>query len=253
MGVSEERETAWDMEREYIRPSTYTSPMPDPTLILDTGSPLVSVAVGRAGQVVSERSVELGRSSALLLDMIREVLEEAGVAPADLGGIAVLRGPGSFTGVRIGLATALGLHQALGVRATGLDTLRALAASAEGTAGTVIAVVDALRGEWSAQVFAGGALPEPLSEEVLVPGGELPGLARGGPARVIGFGTAKLAGLPGWPAEIRIVEPGALAPAAVRLAAAPDLVWDSGLLTQPLYSRPPAITPPRPRAAAEAR
>src|SRR5829696_1815679 len=104
--------------------------MPDPTLVLDTGSPLVSVAVGRAGQVVSERSVELGRSSALLLDMIREVLEEAGVAPSELGGIAVLRGPGSFTGVRIGLATALGLHQALGTPATGISSLQALAASA---------------------------------------------------------------------------------------------------------------------------
>ena len=220
--------------------------MPDPILVLDTGSPRVSVAVGRAGQAVSERAVELGRSSALLLDMIREVLKEAGVAPADLGGIAVLRGPGSFTGVRIGLATALGLHQALGVPATGIPSLQALAASAGGTTEKVIAVVDALRGEWSAQVFAAG---QPVTEEVLVPGGELPNLAGSDPARVIviGFGAAKLAELPGWPAEIRVLEPGSVAPAAVRLASAPDLVWDPGLLTRPLYSRPPAITPPRPR------
>jgi tRNA threonylcarbamoyladenosine biosynthesis protein TsaB len=219
--------------------------MPDPVLVLDTGSPLVSVAVGRAGRVVSERSVGLGRSSALLLDMIREALEEAGVAPAELGGIAVLRGPGSFTGVRIGLATALGLHQALGTPATGISSLQALAASAgEAVEGTVIAVVDALRGEWSAQAFAG---ERPVAEEVLVPGAEVPGLAGEGPASVIGFGASRLAGLPGWPPEVRVLEPGALAPAAVRLAAAPDLVWDPGLLTRPVYSRPPAITPPKAR------
>lgn len=222
--------------------------MPDPLLVLDTGSPLVSVAVGREGRVVAERSVELGRSSARLLDMMAEVLEEAGLKPADLGGIAVLRGPGSFTGVRIGLATILGMHQALGVPATGLSTLQALAASIpEGPGGTVIAVVDALRGDWSAQAFAAGPLPRPLGEEELVPGPELPRLAGGGPAVVVGFGVSRLAELPGWPAEIRLVEAGPLAPAAVRLASAADAVWDAGLLTRPIYSRPPAITLPKPR------
>jgi tRNA threonylcarbamoyladenosine biosynthesis protein TsaB len=222
--------------------------MPDPLLVLDTGSPLVSVAVGREGRVVSERSVELGRSSARLLDMMAEVLEEAGLAPADLGGIAVLRGPGSFTGVRIGLATILGMHQALGVPATGLSTLEALAASVPVTEGTVIAVVDALRGEWSARAFAAGPLPRPLGEEELVPGSELPRRAGGGPAVVTGFGVSRLAELPGWPAGVRTIEAGPLAAAAVRLASAPGAEWDAGLLTRPIYSRPPAITPPKPRA-----
>jgi tRNA threonylcarbamoyladenosine biosynthesis protein TsaB len=221
--------------------------MPAPLLVLDTGSPLVSVAVGREGRVVAERSIELGRSSARLLDMMAEVLEETGLKPADLGGIAVLRGPGSFTGVRIGLATVVGMHQALGVPATGLSTLQALAASVPETTGTVIAVVDALRGEWSARAFAAVPLPRPLGEEGLVPGPELPRLAGGGPAVVIGFGVSRLAELPGWPAEIRLVEAGPLAPAAVRLASAPDVTWDAGLLTRPIYSRPPAITPPKPR------
>ncbi|HYO12325.1 MAG TPA: tRNA (adenosine(37)-N6)-threonylcarbamoyltransferase complex dimerization subunit type 1 TsaB [Thermoanaerobaculia bacterium] len=222
--------------------------MPDPLLVLDTGSPLVSVAVGRGGTVVAERSVELGRSSARLLDMMAEVLEEAGLKPRDLGGIAVLRGPGSFTGVRIGLATILGMHQALGVPATGLSTLEALAASVQDrTEGTVLAAVDALRGDWSARAFAAAPLPRPVGEEGLVPGSELPRLAGGGPAVVIGFGVSRLAELPGWPAEIRLMEAGPLAPAAVRLASAPDAVWDAGLLTRPIYSRPPAITPPKPR------
>ena len=121
-------------------------------LALDTGSPLVSVALARDGAVVASRSVEQERSSTRLLEMIREVLDEAGIGIGDLEGITVLRGPGSFTGLRIGLATTLGLHQALGIPATALPSLQVLAASA-GTGGRVITAVDALRGDWSVQVF----------------------------------------------------------------------------------------------------
>jgi len=232
--------------------------MSGPLLALDTGSPLVSVALARDGAVVAARSVEQERSSIRLLEMVREVLDEAGIGAGDLGvlgGIAVLRGPGSFTGLRIGLATALGLHQALGVPATALPSLPVLAAAAattEDRGGIVIAVVDALRGDWSAQAFAAG---RPLGGMELVPGPELPRLAGGGAAgaaMVTGFGVSRLAGLPGWPADLRLVEPGPLAPAAALLAAQPETVWDPALLTAAIYSRPPAITLPRPRAAAPA-
>ena len=104
--------------------------MPSPLLALDTGSPLVSVALARDGAVVASRSIEQERSSVRLLEMVQEVLTEAGIGVRDLGGIAVLRGPGSFTGLRIGLATVLGLHQALGVPATAIPSLPVLAASA---------------------------------------------------------------------------------------------------------------------------
>jgi len=218
-----------------------------PLLALDTGSPLVSVALAHGGEVAAARSVEQERSSTRLLEMIREVLEEAGIGVGDLGGIAVLRGPGSFTGLRIGLATVLGLHQALGVPATAIPSLPVLAASAEVAEGTVIAVVDALRGDWSAQAFT--AEGRPLGEMALVAGSELPKMAHG-PAAIVGFGASRLAALPGWPAELRLIEPGPLAPAAVRLADSPETVWDPGLLTSAIYSRPPAVTLPKPRAAA---
>jgi len=217
-------------------------------LALDTGSPLVSVALARDGVVIAARSVEQERSSTRLLEMVREVLEEAGIEVGDLRGIAVLRGPGSFTGLRIGLATTLGLHQALGVPATAIPSLPVLAASAEAVEEPVIAVVDALRGDWSAQAFT--ASGQPLGEMELMPGPELPRLARGGHAAVIGFGASRLAELPGWPADLRVIEPGPLAPTAARRAAAPETVWDPGLLTTAIYSRPPAITLPKPRAAA---
>jgi tRNA threonylcarbamoyladenosine biosynthesis protein TsaB len=226
-------------------------PAPFPLLLLDTGSPVVSLAVARLareGLAVATRAIEQQRSSASLLDLVREALNEAGIAVRDLAGIAALRGPGSFTGLRIGLATALGLHQVLGVPATALPSLQALAAVPE-VDGVVVAAVDALRGEWCAQAFASGPVPRPLGEMELVPGAALPSLAGGRPAAVVGFGVSRLADLRG---RTRLVEPGPLASVAVRLAAAPTIVWRPDLLVSPIYSRPPAISAPRPRHAAPA-
>lgn len=223
--------------------------MPGPILILDTGSPLASVAVALGGEVVAVRAVGTERSSTRLLDMIREVLEEAGLEMTGLGGVAVLRGPGSFTGVRIGLATVLGFHQALGLPVATPTSFEALAAAAPSNADIVIAAVDALRAEWSAQVFAGLSTP---GEPELVASADLPRLAAGRSGVVIGFGVSRLADLPGWPADLRLAEPGPLASAAARLVAAPDTVWDPALLTHPLYARPAAFTPARPRIATPA-
>jgi tRNA threonylcarbamoyl adenosine modification protein YeaZ len=222
--------------------------MKDPALLLtiDAASPRVSVAVGRGPAVLAERAVEIERSSGRLMDLIGEALAEAGARPGDLGGVIALRGPGSFTGLRVGLATALGLHQALGVRATALSTLHVLSTLAEGP-GTVAAAVDALRGEWSVQSF------NPLSDMQLLPGGEIPRLLPGGAGTVVGFGVSRLSDLPGWPGGIRLLEGGPLAGAAVRLAAAlasdRALDWDPDLLVRPLYSRPPAVTTARPRGS----
>jgi tRNA threonylcarbamoyladenosine biosynthesis protein TsaB len=207
-------------------------------LAIDAGSPRVSVAAGRGGEVLAERAVEIERSSGKLLGLLGEVLDEAGARPADLGGVVALRGPGSFTGLRVGLATALGLHQALGIPATALPTLLVLAARAN-VKETVVAAVDALRGEWSAQAFADR---RPLGDMELVPGSALPllfGVGRSG--TLTGFGVSRLAELPDWPAEIRLVEAGPLAATAVRLAAA-EAEWNPDLLVHPLYARPPAIS-----------
>ncbi len=101
------------------------------------------------------RQEELGRAvrdigkghAEQLMDVIGEALASAGAAYPDLTGIAVSVGPGSFTGIRVGVATARGLALALKVPATGVTTLEALAWEARaGSAGsTVMAATDAGR------------------------------------------------------------------------------------------------------------
>ena len=115
-----------------------------------------------------------------------------------------------------------------------------------GRTGAIVAVVDALRGDWSAQAFAPDRCRGPWASRSSSPAAELPRLAAGRPGAVVGFGVSRLAGLPGWPPDLRLVEPGPLAPAALRLASAPDTAWDPWLLTQPLYSRPAGLHAARP-------
>ena len=217
-----------------------------PVLVLDTASPTVSVAVAAAGRLLAERREPIARSSVRLLPMIDEALAEAGIALGDLAGLVVLAGPGSFTGLRVGMSTALGLHQATGVPATAVPTFEALAARArnEGLADRpLFGAVDVLRGEWAVQAFApaaGGAAPRPAAEPERIAAAELLRRAAEAGGRVVGFGVAALGGAP--PTSC---EPETLAPAAARELSLRPPDWDPSRLTEPLYFRPPAVTLPR--------
>ena len=229
----------------------YTAQVSHPAAVLfiDTSSPVSSVAVGAGYEVLAERTIEQRRTSELLLSAIEEALVEAGVELGALGGIAALQGPGSFTGLRIGLATVLGLHQASGVRATALPTLPILAAAAQGTgddSAEVLAAVDAMRGDWVVQRFRTASaprMPATTSERELVSG---PALREQGVSRWIGFGIRELAGQP-WleDARIQLIEPPPLAAIAARSLAAEEITWSPERLTAPIYFRPPAVTLPK--------
>jgi tRNA threonylcarbamoyladenosine biosynthesis protein TsaB len=117
-------------------------------LAFDTSTPEGSVALRATDGRVVERSIgSRVRHAESLLPTIAEVLAEAGLAPADTGGIVVGAGPGSFTGVRIAAATARGLVRALDVPLFTYGSLLAEAAAAQILDTPVCAVFDARRDE----------------------------------------------------------------------------------------------------------
>ncbi len=97
-------------------------------LAIDTASSVSSVAVASEGKLQAEVTVEAGRThSETLLSHIEGALSFAGVERSALRGVAVSIGPGSFTGLRIGLATAKAIAYGLGIPLVGVSTLAALA------------------------------------------------------------------------------------------------------------------------------
>lgn len=126
----------------------YDSPML--TLALDTATTAVVVGLLAEDEVRAERVLAGDAHPAQqVLVAVADVLEEAGWGPADLTRIAVGVGPGSFTGLRVGLATAIGLGDGAGIAVAPANTLRTLQ---RGAGEEAVAVVDARRGE----VFAAG-------------------------------------------------------------------------------------------------
>ncbi len=115
-------------------------------LAFDTATPVATVALVRGDHVLGERTSR----AVNVLGEADWLLGEAGLEPDSLEGFAVGVGPGSFTGVRIGLATARGLALALGIPVAGVSTLAALAAGAP----DALPVIDAQRHEVFALVGA---------------------------------------------------------------------------------------------------
>jgi len=109
------------------------------TLAFDTATGVATSALVDGDEVLGERA---SRAQTLLED-VDALLRQAGAHPSEIGRLAVGIGPGSFTGVRIGLAAARGLALSLGVEGSGVSTLAALAAGAPGA----LPVIDAKRRE----------------------------------------------------------------------------------------------------------
>ncbi|MFC7377785.1 tRNA (adenosine(37)-N6)-threonylcarbamoyltransferase complex dimerization subunit type 1 TsaB [Brevundimonas sp. GCM10030266] len=180
--------------------------------------------------------------------LARDAVAEAGGFDA-LDRIAVTVGPGSFTGLRVGLSFAQGLGAALGLPVIGVSTLDALAASVEAT--SVAALIDARRGQVYARFWRDGVAagpPEALSLEQAA--AQVTALGAG--ATLVGTGAPLLAGTaPGLVIDDR---PGAAPEALARLAASLD---PAAAPPSPLYLRAPDATPPtrlpgQPRAATPA-
>jgi tRNA threonylcarbamoyladenosine biosynthesis protein TsaB len=123
-------------------------------LAFDTATEVATSALVADGEVLGERTSR----AVTLLEDVDALLRQAGSHTRDLEALAVGVGPGSFTGVRIGLSTARGLALALGIPAAGVSTLDALAAGAPGA----VPVIDARRRE----VFVPGRVVAPADLDV---------------------------------------------------------------------------------------
>lgn len=134
-------------------------------LAFDTSSAGCSAAL-IAGSVLLGEDMRSGSGnySALLLRLIDRLLGDAGLTASDLDCIAVATGPGSFTGLRVGISTAQGLGLALGKPIVGISTLELLAAQNMPFDGSVCALLDARRSQVYACLFRQGPDDEAVAE-----------------------------------------------------------------------------------------
>jgi tRNA threonylcarbamoyladenosine biosynthesis protein TsaB len=138
-------------------------------LTLDTSSNCSSVALSDGTTLLGECLLGEDRcNSGRLLDSVAGLLAAARLTPDALDAFAVSLGPGSFTGVRVGIATVKGLALATGKPALGFSSLAMLAMNLPFGAAQVAPLFDARKNEVYAGLYRCGALPEPLQDDAVV-------------------------------------------------------------------------------------
>jgi tRNA threonylcarbamoyladenosine biosynthesis protein TsaB len=215
-------------------------------LAVDTTTRWAGAALLDGGDVRGEvRLREDGGHSATVLPAVEALLGFLGLVPSDIDVFAAAVGPGSFTGVRVGVSTVQGLALAAGRPCVGVSTLEALAAKMRGASATLVPLVDAYRED---QVFAArydGDLVEQEAPACVVPRDLLDRLPAG--AAFLGDGALRHRGL------IRERRPDAVFPErSLFLAAAVGLVAErrfaagaavEAAALRPLYLRAADIRP----------
>jgi tRNA threonylcarbamoyladenosine biosynthesis protein TsaB len=203
-------------------------------LAIDTTLEACSASLLKDGVVLARRSEPMQRGhQERLAVLVDEVVRQAHAGFHELDRIGVTTGPGSFTGLRVGLAFARGLALALGVPCVGLGTLEALAASAP-SGGWTAAAVDARRGQIYLQIFHDGrphGPPEALETAAAID--RVRGLGSG-PVTVVGSAAPLLKTELGHVETIEIAAPDPVAVARLA-AAAPEPAGPPS----PIYLRAP--------------
>jgi tRNA threonylcarbamoyladenosine biosynthesis protein TsaB len=141
-------------------------------LAFETATEACSVALWHEGEVTERYEIAPRRHAELALPFAQALLDEAGIAKSALDAIAVGRGPGAFTGVRLAIALAQGLALALDRPVVTVSTLAALALAVptdDSNGSAILAVIDARMGEIYAGAFERDAdgLVTPIADEVL--------------------------------------------------------------------------------------
>lgn len=138
-------------------------------LNLETATRNCSVALAQEGKVITVRELATeGYSHAEKLHVfIDEVIHESGINYTDLKAVAVSKGPGSYTGLRIGVSAAKGLCYALGIPLIAVNTLEVLASQVNAASGTIVPLIDARRMEAYCAWFDGAIEIKPTYSEIL--------------------------------------------------------------------------------------
>jgi tRNA threonylcarbamoyladenosine biosynthesis protein TsaB len=215
-------------------------------LAIDTALAACSAAVldTERAAVTAHESLAMQRGHAeALMPLVKRVMERAGLAFADLDRIAVTTGPGSFTGLRVGIAAARGLGLAAAKPVVGLTTLAAYAAPLIAADDTlpVVAAIDARHDQVYLQVFGPGG--RTIVAPRLAPLREALRAAAIGAPRLTGTAADLMAAA--WPSTER-------PPSTVDQRGAPDIDWvarlgaaasETGSAPKPLYLRAPDAQP----------
>jgi tRNA threonylcarbamoyladenosine biosynthesis protein TsaB len=216
-------------------------------LSIDTASELASVALSEEGALVAECTWRCRRNHSVeLLPSVDRLLVQASADKKSLSAIFVSTGPGMYTGLRVGIATAKGLARALGLPLVGVGRLELEAYAHSAFPGTVVAVHRAGRGELAWASYAGRPWREVEPPQLSKPE-ELPGRLSGS-VQVVGEVDAMLrealAGLPNVvvaPAHASVRRAGTLA--ALGYERMSSGAASEPALLRPVYLRPPAIGP----------
>ena len=216
------------------------------SLCIETGTDICSVGIARDGELLSLRESDEGRDHARKVGLfVDELLRETGIAPDELDAVAVGKGPGSYTGLRIGVSFAKGLCYGLGKPLVAVGSLDALTEVArEDYRAGILSVddwdnallcpmVDARRMEVYAQVFDSAGVPQSeVVAEVVGEGSFAAFRASGRPFVIFGNGARKCAEtLP----DARFVE---VAPSARGLARLAQQALDAGRTEDIAYFEP---------------
>jgi tRNA threonylcarbamoyl adenosine modification protein YeaZ len=214
-------------------------------LAIDTALAACSAAVfdSEHATIVASETLPMTRGHAeAVMPLIARVMDRAGIEFAALDRIAVTVGPGSFTGLRVGIAAARGIALATGKPAVGLSTLAGFAAPliSEDDSRQVVAAIDARHGHVYLQVFGSGG--RTLVAPRIATLRDAVRAAVAGSVRVVGCAADKLAAA--WPRE-------ASPPVSVEQREAPDIDWVARLGAaaeghgppKPLYLRAPDARP----------
>ncbi|MGE6354137.1 tRNA (adenosine(37)-N6)-threonylcarbamoyltransferase complex dimerization subunit type 1 TsaB [Flavobacterium sp. NPDC079362] len=139
-------------------------------LNIETATKNCSVSIAKNGEtIICKEIAEEGYSHAEKLHVfIEEVIAEAEITVQDLVAVAVSQGPGSYTGLRIGVSAAKGLCYALNIPLIAIDTLQTLASQANVTEGKIIPMIDARRMEVYSEIFTADLeIERPIEAEII--------------------------------------------------------------------------------------